>query len=97
MQSVRDRLIVKQDINADIDSRAIDWTFLQIYDPQYGARPLCRFLERRAVTEFSRLLLGGELSPLSLVRISTQFDMDINHDLLFRSERDLSDTMMDAE
>lgn len=55
------RLILK-------DSAAV--IFLEeAYDPAYGARPLRRYLEKRVVTELSRMLLDGHLQDHTTVTL----------------------------
>ncbi len=45
----------------------------EAYDPLYGARPLRRHLERKIVTELSKMILGGkQLPPQTAVTITTQ-------------------------
>merc|ERR1711976_760420 len=39
------------------------------YDPNYGARPVERYLEATVVTQLSRMLIGGELSSGTTVHI----------------------------
>ncbi|ORY53837.1 hypothetical protein BCR33DRAFT_756879 [Rhizoclosmatium globosum] len=41
------------------------------YDPHYGARPLRRYLEKKVVTQLSRMLVSGELLDYSLATIET--------------------------
>ncbi|WP_420127643.1 ATP-dependent Clp protease ATP-binding subunit [Longimicrobium sp.] len=39
------------------------------YDPAYGARPVDRTVERMVVSDLSRLVIGGDVAPGSLVRV----------------------------
>ncbi|KAJ3028486.1 UNVERIFIED_CONTAM: Chaperone protein ClpB1, partial [Siphonaria sp. JEL0065] len=41
------------------------------YDPHYGARPLKRYLERKVVTQLSRMLVSGELPEQSIATVET--------------------------
>ena len=41
----------------------------EAYDPAYGARPLRRYLEKRVVTELSRMLLDGHFQDHTTVTI----------------------------
>lgn len=59
------------DVNARLKERRIavlatpaakDFVLEQGYDPDYGARPLKRWIEKNIVTEISRLLISGALS-----------------------------------
>ena len=44
----------------------------EAWEPNYGARPLRRHLEKRVVTQLSRLILDGKLPEGSLIRVQTQ-------------------------
>ena len=44
-----------------VSDAALDVILTQSYDPVYGARPLRRWLERRVVTQLSRMLVGGRI------------------------------------
>ncbi|HEX2207980.1 MAG TPA: AAA family ATPase, partial [Longimicrobium sp.] len=39
------------------------------YDPAYGARPVDRTVERMVVSDLSRLVVGGDVTPGTLVRV----------------------------
>ncbi|KAJ3026269.1 UNVERIFIED_CONTAM: hypothetical protein HDU68_005935 [Siphonaria sp. JEL0065] len=41
------------------------------YDPHYGARPLRRYLERKVVTQLSRMLVSGDLPDQSIATVET--------------------------
>jgi ATP-dependent Clp protease ATP-binding subunit ClpB len=40
---------------------ALERVLKEAYDPQYGARPLKRYLDRQITSRLSRLIMGGEL------------------------------------
>ena len=44
----------------------------EAWDPNYGARPLRRHLEKRVVTQLSRLILDGKLPEGTLVRVEKE-------------------------
>ncbi len=46
---------------------ALDWLAQLGYDPQFGARPLKRVLQKRVLDELSKKLLGGELEKDSAI------------------------------
>lgn len=48
---------------------ALDLVLSEAYDPVYGARPLRRWLERRVVTQLSRMLINDEIDENSTVYI----------------------------
>jgi ATP-dependent Clp protease ATP-binding subunit ClpB len=49
----------------------------EAWDPNYGARPLRRHLEKRVVTELSRLILDGKLPERMIVRVETINEMSM--------------------
>ena len=46
----------------EISHEAIDWLAQLGYDPQFGARPLKRVLQKRVMDELSKQILSGNLS-----------------------------------
>jgi ATP-dependent Clp protease ATP-binding subunit ClpB len=67
------------DINARIEEKRItltatpeakDYVLEQSYDPDYGARPIKRWIERHVTTELSRLIITGALPDDSDVTVN---------------------------
>lgn len=54
-----------RNIHLQLDPAAADILVTEGYDPVYGARPLRRHLEKRVVTELSRMLLESEAQRLT--------------------------------
>merc|ERR1712170_1424 len=52
-----------------LESKGIGVVLETSYDPNYGARPVERYLEATVVTQLSRMLIGGELSSGTTVHI----------------------------
>lgn len=52
-----------------VTDAALDLVLQEAYDPVYGARPLRRWLERKVVTQLSRMLISGEIDENSTVYI----------------------------
>ncbi len=69
LKDVTTRLSEKE-IKLHISDSALDWLGDQGYDPQYGARPLKRLVQKEIVNELSKLLLGGTLIKGGKVNIS---------------------------
>lgn len=71
-----------RNIKLSLDPSAAHIFISEAYDPLYGARPLRRYLEKKIVTELSRMLLDtstGRLPDDSLVTITgTQFPVPSN-------------------
>merc|ERR1719502_531658 len=74
-----------KDKNVDLtmDAAGKAHVLREAYDPNYGARPLRRFLEKVCVTELSKWVLQGKLKEDSVVTISATADGK----LAFKSKR----------
>ncbi|MDJ1136348.1 ATP-dependent Clp protease ATP-binding subunit [Streptomyces iconiensis] len=57
------RRLHAQDLSVDFAPAAVEWLAQRGYQPEYGARPLRRTIQREVDNRLSRMLLGGELSP----------------------------------
>lgn len=57
------RRVHAQDLSIDFSPEAVDWLAHEGYQPEYGARPLRRTIQREVDNRLSRMLLGGELQP----------------------------------
>ena len=55
----------------EADDKAIDYILKESYDPNYGARPIRRYIEKTLVTELSRLIVSGAVPDGSTVRITS--------------------------
>lgn len=56
-------------ISIEATSEALEWIALEGYDPQFGARPVKRVLQREVMNELSKALLGGTIAQDSTVLI----------------------------
>jgi len=57
------------DVTMRITDTAVDHVLREAHDPQMGARPLKRFLEKHLVSRLSMLILKDELAPGSAVTV----------------------------
>lgn len=55
-----------------VTDAALDLVLTESYDPVYGARPLRRWLERKVVTNLSRMLINDEVDDNSTVFIDVK-------------------------
>ncbi|MFW5859087.1 MAG: ATP-dependent chaperone ClpB [Planctomycetota bacterium] len=55
-----------QDVELEVTPAGTEVILREAYDPNYGARPLRRYLEKHVALELSRLLIAGELPAHSL-------------------------------
>ncbi|MBR3436707.1 MAG: AAA family ATPase, partial [Lachnospiraceae bacterium] len=60
-----------RDIHVELTDKALDYIAENGYDPQFGARPLRRYLQKNVETAAARIILEGNLSEGSTV----QFDV----------------------
>ncbi|NJQ01570.1 ATP-dependent Clp protease ATP-binding subunit [Streptomyces zingiberis] len=63
------RRLHAQDIAVDFSPDAVDWLAHRGYQPEYGARPLRRTIQREVDIHLSRMLLRGELRPHGRLRV----------------------------
>jgi len=69
LERVRRRLRA-QHIEVDFSDDAVEHLAEVGFDPEFGARPLRRAIQREVENELSRMVLGGSLAPDDLVRIN---------------------------
>lgn len=66
------KLLAHKDMKLQVTNEALDWLGEQGYDPQYGARPLKRLIQKEVVNEISKLILGGQLRREQTVHVDEQ-------------------------
>ncbi|MEV7628212.1 ATP-dependent Clp protease ATP-binding subunit [Actinoplanes sp. NPDC089786] len=62
LEDTRGRLGV-QDIALEVTTAAVDWLAERGYQPEFGARPLRRTIQRELDNRLSRMLLAADLAP----------------------------------
>ncbi|MBA3665136.1 MAG: ATP-dependent chaperone ClpB [Bacteroidetes bacterium] len=65
-----------QDIELEITEEAIDWLAQLGYDPQFGARPVKRVMQKQLLNELSKQLLSGKVNkdkPILIDMFEKQF------------------------
>ncbi|KAK9066581.1 hypothetical protein SSX86_013904 [Deinandra increscens subsp. villosa] len=67
-----------------VTEAALDVILTESYDPVYGARPIRRWLERRVVTELSKMLIREEIDENSTVYIDAAMN---GEELNYRVEK----------
>ena len=68
------RRLHAQDITVDFTTEAVDWLARRGFQPEFGARPLRRTIQREVDNRLSAMLLGGELSPGQHVTVAQAGD-----------------------
>ncbi len=78
------KLLAKQHITIDATEEAITYLSTKGYDPQYGARPIKRVLQKEVLNSLSKELLSGTVKADSIVLIDS-----FNDSLVFRNQSEL--------
>ncbi|MFI6460649.1 ATP-dependent Clp protease ATP-binding subunit [Streptomyces sp. NPDC050538] len=68
------RLLHAQGITVEFTDPAVDWLSRQGYQPEYGARPLRRTIQREVDNQLSRLLLDGTVAEGDQVTVDVEGD-----------------------
>ncbi len=66
------RLLDGQGVGVEFTTAAVDWLAERGYQPEYGARPLRRTIQREVDNQLSRLLLDGTISEGSRVTVDVK-------------------------
>ena len=56
-------------IHMDASTEALDWLAQLGYDPQYGARPLKRVIQKKILNELSKQILAGKVDKDSRIKL----------------------------
>ena len=59
-------------MSVDFTDSAVDWLAERGYQPEYGARPLRRTIQREVDNQLSRLLLDGRIADGGRVTVDTE-------------------------
>ena len=78
------KMLAAQGITIDATPEAIDYLSKKGYDPQFGARPVKRVIQREVLNELSKEILSGKITTDSIVLIDA-FDGK----LVFRNQTEL--------
>ena len=68
------RRLHAQDITVDFTTEAVDWLARRGFQPEFGARPLRRTIQREVDNRLSAMLLDGRLGPGQHVTVATEGD-----------------------
>lgn len=69
-----DNLLNESGIKLKLTDSAFDWIAGLGYDPQFGARPLKRVIQKYVLNELSRSILAGSIEKNSVVNVGTNTD-----------------------
>ena len=75
-------LVAQSGINVEFSDYAIDYLAEHGYDPQFGARPLKRLIQKEIVNQLSKKILSGEVDKTKTLLIDV-FDNTV----VFRNDK----------
>ena len=78
------KMLAQQNITLDATEEAIDYLAAKGYDPQYGARPVKRLIQKEVLNNLSKELLSGRITSDSIVLLDS-----FNDQLVFRNQDEL--------
>lgn len=61
--------LAEMDITLTASPEALDWLAQLGYDPQFGARPLKRVMQKRVLNELSKEILAGKITKDSAIKL----------------------------
>ena len=64
------RMLEQNNITIDISEEAVALIARQSYDPQYGARPVKRMMQRELLNELSRMILADEVDKTKPIMVT---------------------------
>ena len=78
------KMLSKQNITLDATDEAIKYLAEKGYDPQYGARPVKRVIQKDVLNTLSKEILSGKVTTDSIILLDS-----FNDELVFRNQSDL--------
>lgn len=64
-----DRLLQNHELKLEVDEEAIEWLAGRGYDPQLGARPVKRLIQKEIVNELSKEIIAGKIGDNDTVLV----------------------------
>jgi ATP-dependent Clp protease ATP-binding subunit ClpB len=68
--SIVQKMLEKNQIQLTITEKAIDYLAKAGFDPQFGARPIKRLIQKNVLNQLSKMILSGEVSKESEIELS---------------------------
>lgn len=78
------KMVAKQGITMDATNEAVEYLAQRGYDPQYGARPVKRIIQKEVLNELSKEILAGSINTESIILLDA-----FNDAIVFRNQNDL--------
>ena len=66
----------QQQIQLSVTKQAIDWLATEGFNPEFGARPIKRLIQKRVLNALSKQMLEGRVKPNSRVVLDV-FDDEV--------------------
>jgi ATP-dependent Clp protease ATP-binding subunit ClpB len=79
------KMLAQQNITLDATPQAIDYLSEKGFDPQFGARPVKRVIQREVLNKLSKEILAGKIATDSIILLDS-FDGE----LVFRNQAEVS-------
>jgi len=77
------KMLAAQGVVLEASDEAIDWLSQLGFDPQFGARPLKRVIQKKILNELSKQILSGNVNRDDRIMI----DVDKNHNFTFSNRK----------
>lgn len=81
------KLLAQQNITLDATPEAIDYLSKKGYDPDFGARPVKRVIQKEVMNELSKQILSGSVTTDSIILLD-----NFDGELVFRNQTDIAHT-----
>jgi len=78
------KMLGKQNITLGATKEAIEYLSIKGYEPEYGARPVKRVIQKEVLNELSKEILSGKITTDSVILLDS-----FNNTLVFRNQDDL--------
>ena len=79
-------MIAKQEITFDATEQAIQYLAEKGYQPEFGARPVKRVIQKEVLNQLSKEILSGKVTTDSIILLDAFDDQ-----LVFRNQSDLEE------
>jgi ATP-dependent Clp protease ATP-binding subunit ClpB len=76
------KTLAERGVEIDVTDHALDYLSKEGFDPQYGARPLKRVIQKGLVNDLAKMLLAGNINPKERVVID-----EVDGVIFFRNEK----------
>jgi len=63
------KTLAEQDIKLTVTNEAIDWLSQLGFDPQFGARPVKRVIQKQVLNELSKAILAGKVKKEQSIQL----------------------------